>query len=71
MRYEKLNKFFLINIPDNFLSPAEAVRHLDVSFHSDFSFSGYVENTCKAFLLKFWISSTSEGISHVMLLFYL
>ena len=41
-------KFFPINILGTFLSPTEAIRNLGVWFDSDFSFSCYVRNNCKA-----------------------
>ena len=69
--HAKLNKYFPVNVFSNLLSPAEAVRNLSVWFDSDFSFSCHVRNTCKACFAQEGILSDSQGISCVMVLFWL
>ena len=68
--HTKLNKFFPVNIHDNLLSPAEAVRNFCVWFDSDIPYFAMLKIPVRLFFIS-RILSDSEGISRMMLLFLL
>ena len=61
--HEKLNKSFPVNIPGNFLYPAEEVRNLGIWFDRDFfPFRSMSRTFVGSVLFKFRILSITEAI---------